>query len=88
MNDNLSADETLKQYIPYQNPCILVDDYTVYIIGGKTKDGKHLSTTLWARFAISDDQVCSSLQTCPPQSGLFMLIKSPDWSGHVCTHHC
>ena len=46
-----------EQYIPYQDPCILVDDYTVYMIGGKNKDGKYLSTTLRATFAISDDQV-------------------------------
>ena len=58
MNDTLSLSGIAKEDIPYQDPCILVDDYTVYIIGGKNMVGKHLSTTLWARFAISDDQVC------------------------------
>ena len=24
------------------------------------------------------------LQACPPQSGLFIIIKSPDWGGQVC----
>ena len=59
MNNQLINNEIPKEYIPYQNPCILVDDYTVYIIGGKNRNGTYLSTTLWARFAISDDQVCS-----------------------------
>ena len=59
MNNQLPNDEITEEYIPYQNPCILVDDYTVYIIGGKNRSGTYLNTTLWARFAISDDQVCS-----------------------------
>ena len=59
MNNQLPNNEIKEKYIPYQNPCILVDDYTVYIIGGKNRNGTYLSTTLWARFAISDDQVCS-----------------------------
>ena len=43
--------------IPYKNPCIIVDNYNVFIIGGKTKSGKYLSTTWRAAFDVIPDQV-------------------------------
>ena len=62
MNSKFSTANISKEHIPYQNPCILVDDYTVYIIGGRNKNGAYLTTTLRAKFAISDDQVSRVLE--------------------------
>ena len=45
------------EYIPYVNPCIIVDNYNVFIIGGQTKNRTYLSTTWRAAFNVIPDQV-------------------------------
>ena len=43
--------------IPHQNPCILVDKYTVFIIGGQNKNNEFLNFTWMAEFDVVPDQV-------------------------------
>ena len=66
--------------VPYVNPCIIVDNYNVFIIGGQTKNKTYLSTTWRAAFNVIPDQVCINGQgqrtrvgTCLPNISVFTI---------------
>lgn len=42
---------------PVEDPCIIVDDYTVFIIGGRQSDGKIVTGTIYTTFDVLPDQV-------------------------------
>ena len=56
------------------NPCIIVDNYNVFIIGGQTKNGTYLSTTWRAAFNVIPDQVNNNCYY------LFSTLKFSQWA--------